>query len=170
MKPLFVDLIGTVHDSTDQSNNFPSTSNVQSKTKPTELYANRQQECERLIEVESMDFKPSATDYNSECESDGRSNHAFDDDLNSDDTSKHSENFLAKPPKQQLNNEGKPSRNKTKQINKTKTKQKNEKAPSNQLYSCKMCDRTFGCSTNLKKHEFVHTDTRPFQCPLCSKS
>lgn len=36
-------------------------------------------------------------------------------------------------------------------------------------FVCKFCARTFGSSSNLKRHEMIHTGEKPFNCEHCSR-
>ncbi|KAG8188274.1 hypothetical protein JTE90_012108 [Oedothorax gibbosus] len=36
-------------------------------------------------------------------------------------------------------------------------------------YSCKVCNKTFGCETRLEKHETLHDSSKPFSCDVCGK-
>lgn len=96
-------------------------------------------------------------------------NHAFDDDFNFDNAPNNSEN-IDMTLELQSNEDVELSKKKSKPKDKNeKAEQSNGKASKKQ-YSCNKCDRTFACSTNLKKHEHIHTGMRPFKCSLCDKS
>jgi len=36
-------------------------------------------------------------------------------------------------------------------------------------FKCNVCERGFKNKTNLRKHEFTHSNLKPFQCGVCSK-
>lgn len=38
---------------------------------------------------------------------------------------------------------------------------------SNRKYKCSYCERTFGWSTDLKRHILIHTGEKPFKCLSC---
>lgn len=35
-------------------------------------------------------------------------------------------------------------------------------------YACNLCPKTFGWSTDLKRHHLIHTGERPFKCTMCN--
>ena len=37
------------------------------------------------------------------------------------------------------------------------------------IFQCAICDRTFSKVGNLQRHQFTHTQQRPFMCKLCNK-
>ncbi|XP_055296299.1 zinc finger and SCAN domain-containing protein 12-like [Sitodiplosis mosellana] len=42
-------------------------------------------------------------------------------------------------------------------------------ANNKKAFVCKYCDRTFGSSSNLKRHIMIHTGEKPFQCSECKR-
>lgn len=162
-KPSVAEVFPPTIESADKSDKFSSTSH-------------QQRGCETLIEFESItvDFQPKTpmNFSNSECGIESDDYQAFDDYL---DANTESNNSVRVPNQiyRQPDDDIKPSKKKQKCRNKIdandKTKQSNGK-PSNKLYPCEECNRTFRCTTNLKKHQHQHTGVRPFKCSLCSKS
>lgn len=110
-----------------------------------------------------VERKPSVLDSsNSEC----NDYDAMDRNLDVDDSSQHTECTPNQP-----DDEHKPLQKKMKMDTKNdKIKQQSNRQPTNKQYPCKVCERIFNNSGNLKKHQHLHTGIRPYKCPLCSKS
>lgn len=170
--PLAIEHVFTVCESTERENNFPSISNVQNAEQnlDPETFTHQQQECAEFIETESMpiDCKSSAGDFSGSDSIDDI--YAGDNDFDVDESSHQTENLP-----HSVKDEHKPSqiiikaKNKAK-VKKIDTKQPTKSKPSKKQYPCTMCDRVFNFPANLKKHEHSHNATRPYNCPLCSKS
>lgn len=42
-----------------------------------------------------------------------------------------------------------------------------ESATKKKRFSCHICQKTFGWTTDLKRHILIHTGERPFKCTMC---
>lgn len=143
----------------------------------TSTHQHRLQECKISNQDESIfvDFKAAPMESTKfQCDTESDEFQGFDNDPDFDNASNHSDRSQTVPTRldQQSNVEIKPNRQQQKGKNKVenKTRQTKEKVANGKQYACDKCDRTFSCTTNLKKHQHMHTGQRPYECPLCSKS
>lgn len=179
VKPLETIIIAPLCESTNPSDSVTAASNAQSNNMLTESGTNqyRQQKNEESNQNEStlVDLKTAPIDTtNFQCHTESDEYQGFDQDLNFDDASNHSECVQTVPNQleQQRSEEIKPNRQQMKGKNKVtnKTKPTKEKVTKSTMHACDKCDRTFSSPKTLKKHQLMHSSQRPFPCPLCSKS
>lgn len=180
-KPLAAELVQTVYDSSENSNNFPSTSNdqsdrfhqqlVHSQRKQTpqhkcvicwhnfcsidELDAHRQQECERLIEIDSnaAECKPTAVDFTeSECDIETGEKQAIDDD--------NSLNVIDQ--QQSMNSKSIANQHEEKKLKPASTKKSSQNQKKN--------NTTEQQSDGKASRKLYPSETKLFNCPLCVSS
>lgn len=145
-----------------------------------ELSAHRQQGCERLIDFDSniMECNPTVADFtNYDIDPGLDETHATDYEFDVDTPSKYSECVAVRIDHQSndLNTfrldpadiDKKPSNTTN---NKNNATEQSDRKVSNKQHTCEMCNRIFSSASNLKKHQHIHSDQRPFKCPLCNKS
>lgn len=127
-----------------------------------------------MPETIAVDLKPTAVDSTDfQCDIGSDEYQGFDSDSNADDTPTNFDKIQTVPSQiiPQPGNEIKSGQKKRKPIKKIdKTKPSNEEEAAKKQHACTECGQTFSCTTNLKKHQHVHTGQKPFECPLCSKS
>lgn len=158
------ELVPTVYNSSEYSNDFPSTSNVRQthhdRSKQTSEYKceicsqrfhtmaqlnehHQQHGCEGLIEIESntLDCKPTVVDFTDpECHTVNKENQAIDNDSDVSEQVKHFRIIMNRMT-QRPNNINKPTKSKNR-INTSEQSHKKNDSTGKRSFDCQLCDKT----------------------------
>lgn len=130
-----------------------------------ELSSHQQQECERLIEIESneLDCKPTVVDYtNSEGDNQTAENQAIELKY-SDRVPDHFERPLP-------DDKNKTDEMVSAEIVDKSIQNSNSTVLTRGKHPCALCDRTYNFRAALTRHLNVHQKKRFFKCFICKKS